>query len=396
MQKIRLLIVIVILCGGLAVDAWRGPILAASGRTAVAQSWTAAAGGLLTPAARRSGGRSSEGQGSVAPRQCATSYHGRLADIRTRLGEELAAAEAAARVAHKSWPGRWFNWDPRKAVLRNKLSRAGFASGVIVSEDQVCEQVVLGGGGRSRCLKWKPKPENYVPPKPKPVPAEPPPPSADELKLLRGVMRFVQLKGLVPTLTRNATYYHLIRRMSDELLGFLSQPLNENLCSGTPAMLSFYRQQFLPFSSASDRAVTAALDARARMRALLKGRPDRETAQAAPPTGRLGNPEEVTRVLRTALEDVGRAHLMREHRLALERAATPVDMLAILHEALKADGYGQEVPLPARHRRAQLLRTVELSFYTDRLARKYMRLSTAFEAIMDEIAGAYRDTCVCH
>jgi hypothetical protein len=336
--------------------------------------------------------------------QCAQHFHNSLQAIGRQKAAALRAGQAAARRHEDSWPGRWLNWDPRKAALRRKLERAGFTGSVIVAEDQICVQAVMGGGGRVRCLKWEPKPENYVPPKPVPKPDEPPPPPPRTLEMLRETLQFVRLRGRLPGLERNMPEDHLTRRMGEELLGFLRQRFNENLCAGTPAMLTFYRREFSEFGGSMHKAVRTARESFDEAVALLdlpkpsnrRGPKSSEAAPQAPNAADLRPITDVSAALKRLILVIAERHLTRERFATVEKASSPIAMLAALTDSLEQDvAASRELSVYDQHRRTAQMRAVELAFYADRQARKYVGLAGLLEQIMLDIEDAHRQTCIC-
>ncbi|MCB1511045.1 MAG: hypothetical protein KDJ36_09080 [Hyphomicrobiaceae bacterium] len=327
------------------------------------------------------------GGDAATPNSCAQAYHLRLKALAPVHIARMSAALERARAPEAGWPGKWRFWDPHRHALRRKLMRVGYGARVIVIENQMCANAVIGQGGRIRCLKWVPKPKNYVPPKLPAAtdPGEAPIPEKAELGRLRAIAGFVRAGGALTRLRRPQPLYHLTHRMSSELSGYLTQPRLATLCTGASAMLAFYEgklQTIQALAGAARAQRQASWVAAQNTNKLLAGSalPDDKAKAVA--------------MMQAALVALAARFMTRERLSALRGEPDPIAALAVIESALKTPAAQESAPNSLASARFAL-RNLETAYYAYRRAAKYEAVAQALSSTIDAIRGAHAATCSC-
>ena len=167
------------------------------------------------------------------PEMCAKRYHAKLgAEVLTRAQATLTIADAM-RTPAAGMPGHWLFWDGSGIIARSARQRRLLATQQIhISENRMCVRSILARGGRIRCLKWKPIPAGYVPPKPNlpkvdPIKTEI---SPAERRIASQLGSRVIRKGAFAELEHGTAFYHMAQRTSDECLCSSTIPSNNMQC----------------------------------------------------------------------------------------------------------------------------------------------------------------------
>ncbi|MFT5508257.1 MAG: hypothetical protein ACI89J_001331 [Hyphomicrobiaceae bacterium] len=191
------------------------------------------------------------------PEMCAKRYHAKLgAEVLTRAQATLTIADAM-RTPAAGMPGHWLFWDGSGIIARSARQRRLLATQQIhISENRMCVRSILARGGRIRCLKWKPIPAGYVPPKPNlpkvdPIKTEI---SPAERRIASQLGSRVIRKGAFAELEHGTAFYHMAQRTSDELIAYARQPYRATICNAPQEMISFYKRQLGPLLRKAARA----------------------------------------------------------------------------------------------------------------------------------------------
>ena len=262
---------------------------------------------------------------AATPADCAARYHTHLGrDVLPKARMTQTVADEM-RVEVAAMPGYWQFWDGNGITARNAYQQRLLAVQLINrAANRMCVRSILARGGRIRCLKWKPIPEDYEPP-PVVVPTVDPTKlevSPAERRIAAGVARRVVANGAFRELSHGRAFYHMAQRTTDELIAYASQPQRETLCTGARELIGFYRQQLEPLT----RKVAQAKQ--------LQG----ETQAAARLTTRIARP------------DAGKANPVRSPRLCRSNSRTSAAGIGS-HRVRHVDD--QRCPLRSPHSRAR-------------------------------------------
>lgn len=349
--------------------------------------WHAAAVCCTTLAAASSAAADQRGSGTSGGKSCAAAYHARLAALAPTLSDQITSALSRARTPEKNWPGKWWFWDPHRDAIRRKLARAGYNARVIVIENQMCTNAVVGQGGRIRCLKWVPKPKNYVPPllPAASEPGEPPPPERDERALLQALAPFVRARGAISSLRRPEVLYHLTQRLSNELRGYLGQPPSPSLCTGVPEMLAFYAEKLQPVMRVSTQAETQWITA---------GDAARKVSRAVAPTPPTVEQQQAVIWLRGAITRQAERFATRSRAAEIRGSSDLATTLSLAHDALAAPAAREAAPAEIANARLAL-RHIETAFYAKERASRLSAVARSLSGAIDAVRAAHAEACTC-
>jgi hypothetical protein len=357
---------------------------------------------------------------ATEPPSCARAYHRSLQALAATAGADLQAAADLARRGDHVLPGYWLFWEPGQSAVRRKLTAIGARSSVIVIEDRICTRSVLDRGGRIRCLKWEPKPENFKPPPLTDMPGQDrlPPLTDAEAEQIKSLTRMVADRGAVADVNRRGRFYELTKRVGGELLGFLGQDYLPTICTGSMAMAGFYERRLAPITNRlaslqkaskeahemARRSVALALvswengrrQATAGQTAGETGTADGSDTSAAPGEGNaqsvdLSNvPSEIADMILA----VGRVMLPREIVGHIEAEGSAFDRLVSAREGMSAAAAG-EAPAHVHAAVYRAFRAIEIAYYARLHQQRFADYAGGLSGLLGRIRESHETDCRC-
>ena len=111
---------------------------------------------------------------------------------------------------------------------------------------RVCVDETTTATGRAKCLKWEPASRELIAEYTLWLPKPDPSPGRRERSEMRLLTDTIKTQGALTGFQEEGKFYWLVRRLVEDLRGYLTQPHNPGMCSGAPTMVTFYRSQMLP------------------------------------------------------------------------------------------------------------------------------------------------------
>ena len=365
--------------------------------------------------ARQTQDGSQAANGSESARSCAQNYHASLSTVKATEGAKLTSSARHVRTGKPDLPGYWLFWNPQRAAVRKKLARIGNPANAIVIEDRMCARSVLGRGGRIRCLKWVPKPENYRPSPVVPTETEWTEPSAEASQrgLLRRLTPVVRSRGAVQELRRSGRSYELTRRAGGELIGYLNQPARPTICTGAQAMLDFYERQLRPlenqFNGAEElikntQELALKLTARARVAwSKPEGGATTTVGESSTAAQSSDTTDDAMKPLPAVWRDASEKKLIqltagimlpRRHVGYIASEDAYFDRLVRAREAMSSAS-ANEAPAHVRSAVFQAFRSLEMAYYARLRKDQVQAYRNALFGVIDAIGKRHSELCTC-
>ncbi|MEL6297797.1 MAG: hypothetical protein AAFQ45_04435 [Pseudomonadota bacterium] len=179
------------------------------------------------------------------PRVCHQTYHSALAAIRSGDLPKLRVALDSLGKPDPAVASKWSFWPRTVKRKRRRRVKNGMIRPMLL-DGRVCIDEIQTRSGRSRCRKWvKATPERIAAYTIRLRPSDPRP-NRRERRDLNLINDTVLNQGKLTAFSEGGRFYFVVRKIVDDLTGYLDQPLNPGLCNGVSAMLAFYRTRLEP------------------------------------------------------------------------------------------------------------------------------------------------------
>jgi hypothetical protein len=340
---------------------------------------------------------------------CSVAYQKSLATVRDVRTPLLNGLTQATRTSEPAMTGRWLF-----AGSQFDKAKGGKQPTRVCAENQMIK-------GRSRCVRFEDQVDFKVEQGP----------TADEAKLLRGLMDFVEAKGAVPELGPNGRHGFLVTRAAQDFRLYIAQT-HSSMCAGAGDLVEFYMRQLTPLIRRSEEVadITKRLAAATavRLRAVsiaesevyakalakqvaasaavpvVEGDDAKKPEPAGPAISGLIKPEEPAplaayagKPLMMQVLDVVRRILPPAAVTQIAVEPTPIASLVLARGLLKeqAKGGGETFDPLVREAAGAALRMIEARAYAELLVLRYAAVDAALFATASDIRKAFDKTCTC-
>ncbi len=257
---------------------------------------------------------------------CHVRYHQRLQSIATEDMAQVRAALEKLTQTRTDIPRAWSFWPRTLKRKRRRRVKNGKILPMML-RGKVCTDEIETRGGRRRCRQWLPATPELIEAHTVRVRASDPRPNRAERRDLNLMNDTVLTRGKLSSFADGGRFYYLVRKLVDDLEGYVRQANNPGLCNGVQTLTAFYRTRLEPIDervalidSLIRRSETRAIAAATRLDAALKKRAAEIAKKAVDTTS--------TTVSLATSEDASPSATMGQQRIG--QPLTEVDVKAAL------------------------------------------------------------------
>lgn len=344
--------------------------------------------------------------GVAAGTSCPIMYHAALQKLGLRHTPSLADALDRILTSRPGIPSDWTFWRTSRRFAQFKRRAKNGQVAPLTSRGRVCVNETTSSRGRAVCQQWEPATEERVAELTVWLPPPDPRPGWRERAGLRLLTDTLKTQGALTGFQEGGKFYWLVRRLVEDLNGYLAQPPTRGICAGVATMIGFYRQQLGPLSTRIRDLRQIERGARQRLEGYVKTietRRARRQASVEAPSGdaqptALAQPRESDQRPDTLVTWVSRivSPIAPDEKAATALRARDVPaVLSFARDWVDRLAYWQSVRATDRAEIVRALRAVETAFIAAATVRIYGEFKMAVEATLASISRKQAELCVC-